>query len=141
MHDFHRPLNVTGYDQNGPVACNLPTVSAAKAYDDAITGESTIFCWFNKQSTFLIYNTSNLLSTMQHRLNDVKINETSRFHTDEPSLLTHSLIIPTDNFADQSIIPPTLHRVASSFPTRKPTIENYEFLPHLCLASEDPPAL
>ena len=33
----------------------------------------------------------------------------------------------------------TLNGVASSFPTRKPTIEEYESKPHLLLTSEDPP--
>ena len=64
---------------------------------------------------------------MQVRLNDVKINETPRFLTDNPTELTHSIVIPLDD-SDQ-VIPLMLVGVASSFPTRKPTREDYTTLP------------
>ena len=41
-HDFDRPINVSGYDPNGPINRNLRTVSAALAYDDALSGETVI---------------------------------------------------------------------------------------------------
>ena len=137
VHDYDRPLNVTGYDPNGPVASNLRTVSAALAYDDAITGETTIL--IIHQAIHIPDLQHNLLSTMQLRLNDVIINETPRFLTNEPTMLTHTLMIPNEDADDHYIIPLTLHGVASTFPTRKPTIQEYESLSHLCLTSEDPP--
>ena len=42
FHDFDRPINVTGYDPNGPVHSNLRTVSSALAYDNGLTGKSVI---------------------------------------------------------------------------------------------------
>ena len=52
--------------------------------------------------------------------------------------LTHALVIPTDDFDDPYVTPMSLHGVASSFPTRKPTVEEYKSLPHLVLSSEEP---
>lgn len=115
---------------------NLRTVSAALAYDDALTGESVILVVH--QAIHIPDLSHNLLSTMQLRLNDVIVNDVPRFLTDKPTQLTHTLVIPTDNFDDPYVIPMSLHGVASSFPTRKPTIEEYESLPHLVLTSEEP---
>jgi hypothetical protein len=75
---------------------------------------------------------------MQLRLNDVTVNDVPPFLTDKPTPLTHTHVIPTDDFVDPYVIPMSLHGVASSFPTRKPTIEEYKSLPHLVLTSEEP---
>ena len=45
--------------------------------------------------------------------------------------------MPTENEVPY-IIPLELQGVASSFPTRKPTVQEYETLPHLCLTSDNP---
>ena len=42
VHDFDCPMNHTGYDPKGPIANNLRTVTAAMAYDNAITGQTVI---------------------------------------------------------------------------------------------------
>jgi hypothetical protein len=75
---------------------------------------------------------------MQLRLNDVTVNDVPRFLTDKPTLLTHAHVIPTDDFDDPYVIPMSLHGVSSTFPTRKPTVEEYETLPHLVLTDEEP---
>jgi len=75
---------------------------------------------------------------MQLRLNDVTVNDVPRFLTEKPTPLTHALVIPTDDFDDPYVIPMSLHGVSSTFPTRKPTVEEYETLPHLVLTSEEP---
>ncbi|KAI2507229.1 hypothetical protein MHU86_7186 [Fragilaria crotonensis] len=75
---------------------------------------------------------------MQLRLNDVIVNDVPRFLTENPTLLTHSLVVPTDDFDQPYVIPLTLHGVASSFPTQKPTIQEYESLPHITLTGEEP---
>ena len=81
VHDYERPINVTGYNPNGPVAKDLRTVSAALAYDDASTGKTVIL--LVHQAIYIPELRHNLLSMMQVRLNDVVVNETSRFLTDE----------------------------------------------------------
>ncbi len=135
-HDFDRPINVTGYTLQGPVNSNLRTVSAALAYDDATTGESVILVIH--QAVYIPNLNHNLLSTMQLRLNDVTVNDVPRFLTEKPTPLTHALAIPTDDFANPYVIPMSLHGVSSTFPTRKPTVEEYKTLPHLVLTSEEP---
>lgn len=137
VHDYDRPINVTGYDPSGPIAKDLKTVSAALAYDDPLTGETVIL--MVHQAIHIPDLWHNLLSTMQVRLNDVIINETPRFLTDNATDLTHSLVIPTDEYDTPYVIPLSIQVVTSTFPTRKPTVAEYEMLPHLTLTSEDPP--
>jgi hypothetical protein len=137
IHDFDRPINVTGYDPNGPVNSNLHRVSAALAYEDALTGESVI--WSSIKLFSSVPDLSpNLLLTMQLRLNDVTVNDVPRFLTDTPTPLKHTRVILTDDFDNPYVIPMSLHGVASSFPTRQSTVEEYESLPHLVLTSEEP---
>ncbi|KAI2505146.1 hypothetical protein MHU86_9334 [Fragilaria crotonensis] len=75
---------------------------------------------------------------MQLRLNDVKVNDVPRFLTDQPTELTHSLVIPIEQSDTPYVIPLSIIGVASSFPTRKPTREEYDQLPHIILTSEAP---
>ncbi|KAI2495111.1 Reverse transcriptase (RNA-dependent DNA polymerase) [Fragilaria crotonensis] len=75
---------------------------------------------------------------MQVRLNDVIISETPRFLAEQITDLTHTIAIPTEDPDTPYVIPLTLHGVTSSFPTRKPTPEEYESLPHFCLTSDEP---
>jgi hypothetical protein len=137
VHDYERPINVSGYDPTGPIVQDLKTVSAALAYDDPVSGETVIL--IVHQAIHIPDLSHNLLSTMQVRLNDVTVNETPRFLTEKVSDYTHSLVIPTDDYDLSYVIPLSIRGVSSSFPTRKPTVEEYETLPHLCLTSDDPP--
>ena len=136
VHDYNRPINVSGYDPTGPVTSNLRTISAALAYDDAATGETVILVV--NQAIYIPTISHNLLATMQVRLNDVKINETPRFLTDTLDELTHSIVIPMADRDEPYVIPLSLKGVSSSFPTRTPTIEEFETLPHLILTSDEP---
>jgi hypothetical protein len=111
-------------------------VSAALAYDDVTTGKSVILVVH--QAIYIPDLNHNLLSTMQLRLNDVTVIDVPRFLTDKPTPLTHALVIPTDDFDDPYVIPMSLHGASSTFPTRKPTVDEYETLPHLVLTSEEP---
>ncbi len=95
-HNFDRPINVTGYNPQGPVNSNLCTFSAALAYNDATTGKSVILVVH--QAIYIPDLNHNLLSTMQLRLNDVTVNDVPRFLTEKPTPLTHALVIPTDDF-------------------------------------------
>jgi hypothetical protein len=66
VHDYDRPIDVSGYDPTGPIATNLRTVSAALAYDDALTGQTIIL--IVNQAIYIPDLAHNLLSTMQVRL-------------------------------------------------------------------------
>jgi hypothetical protein len=94
VHDYERPINVTGYNPTGQVALNLCIVPAALAYyDNAMTGQTVILVV--NQAIYIPDLNHNLLGTMQLRLNDVKVNDVLRFLTDEPDEHTHSLVKPT----------------------------------------------
>ncbi|KAI2502750.1 Reverse transcriptase (RNA-dependent DNA polymerase) [Fragilaria crotonensis] len=76
---------------------------------------------------------------MQLRLNDVIVNETPRFLTENPDEFTHTILIPDTAMGRPYVIPLGIHGVTSTFPTRKPSISEFESLPHVELTSEDPP--
>lgn len=127
---------MSGYDPSGPVNSNLRTISAALAYDDAVTGETIILVV--NQAIYIPTISHNLLSTMQVRLNDVKIFDTPRFLTEHPNELTHTIVIPMADSDAPYVIPLSLKGVSSSFPTRKPTQEEFDTLPHILLTSDEP---
>ena len=135
IHDYDRPINVTGYNPQGPNAKDLKTVLAALAYDDPVTGKTVIL--LVHQAIHIPELEHNLLSTMQVRLNDVLISETLRFLTDELAGITHTLAIPTSDTSQPYVIPLSLNGGASTFPTRKPIVQGHESLPPLTLTSED----
>jgi hypothetical protein len=91
------------------VHSNLRTVSAALAYDNGLTGKSVVL--FIHQAILISDLDHNLLSTMKLRPNHVTVNIVPRFLTEKLTLLTHSLIIPTDNIENPYVIPMTLHGV------------------------------
>jgi hypothetical protein len=65
VHDYDRPINVSGYDPSGPIAQDLKTVSAALAYDDPVSDETVIL--MVHQAIYIPELSHNLLSTMQVR--------------------------------------------------------------------------
>lgn len=137
VHDYERPINVSGYDPAGPIARDLRTVSAAMAYDDPTSGETVIL--LVHQAIYIPELHHNLLSPMQLRVNDVIVNDTPRFLTDNPDEFTHAILVPDSSTDCPYVIPLGLQGVTSTFPTRKPTVDEYESLPRLELTSEDPP--
>jgi len=118
IHDFDRPVNITGYDPNQPVAKALRTVNAALTYDDPVNGEVIILVVH--QAVHIPHLSHNLLSPFQMRLNDVTVNN-PRFLTDNPTETTHTLSVP-----GKYVIPLDLFGVSSGFPTRKPTEQEYD---------------
>jgi hypothetical protein len=61
------------------------------------------------------------------RMNDVKISETPKFLTLNPTDETHAIVLQDPEEEDPYVIPLSLSGVTSSFPTRKPTTaDKYE---------------
>ena len=114
------------FDPTGPVSSPLRTVSAALAYDDPRTGEPVILVVH--QAIHVPQMQHNLLSCMQLRLNDVIVNEVPKFLTENPTATTHSISLrgSTTDIDDNLLIPLTISGVTSTFPTRKPSVEEYE---------------
>ncbi|KAI2506148.1 Reverse transcriptase (RNA-dependent DNA polymerase) [Fragilaria crotonensis] len=105
VHDYDRPINVSGYDPAGPIAKDMRTVSAALAYDDPLSGATVIL--LVHQAIYIPELSHNLLSPMQVRINDVIINETPRFLTENPDEFTHSILIPEPDMDRPYVIPRT----------------------------------
>ena len=120
VHDYERRINVTGYDPTGPVV------------NDLVTGETVDL--IVHQAIYKPELQHNLLSAMQVRLNDVIVNETPRFLTND---ITDSIVIPMDNNDKPYVIPLELQGVVSLFATRKPMLTEYESLLHISLTSDD----
>jgi hypothetical protein len=80
----------------------------------------------------------NLLSTMQMRLHDVIVNETTKFQSLNPTKLSHSIRVRGDNVEDVLVIPLELHGVVSCFPTFKPTQLEFETCDRYELTYESP---
>ena len=115
VHDYDRPINVSGDNPSGPVDKDLKTVLAALAYDDPVSGETLIL--MVNQTISIPDISHHLLSPMQVRLNDVVVNEVPRFLTEEVTDHTHSLVIPIEDSPTPYVIPLSLHGVTSTFPT------------------------
>lgn len=136
VHNFDRPVNICGYDPEGPVSESLDTVSAALAYDHPVSGEVVILMLH--QAIHIEHLDHNLLSPMQLRLNDVKVNDVPKFLTEQPTDETHAIVVAGDDLDDILLIPLSLEGVTSMFPTRKPTPHEYETCARYELTYESP---
>ena len=116
-----------GYNPSGPVDKDLKNVSAVLAYDDPVSGE-TLILMVNQAISIPADISHNLLSPMQLRLNDVVVNKVPRFLTEEVTDHTPLLVIPIEDSPMPCVIPLSLRGVTSTFPTRKPTVAEYETL-------------
>ena len=85
---------------------------------------------------------TNLLSPMQLRDNDLRVNDEPKFMVPKPTEDHHAIYIPEVKGESPALrIPLSLHGVTSYFPTRKPTQDEYEKSEldyHLELTSESP---
>ncbi len=99
---------------------HVPIVSAAVAYDDHNTGE-TILLKIH-QALLIDDMDTNLLCPMQLRMNDVRVDEVPKFLAENPDDQSHALSFPNEQ---GYIIPLSLKGVTSYFPTRKPTLDEY----------------
>jgi transposase len=119
---FGRQVNITGYDPSLGTVSNQEIVSAALAYDDPSTGEVMILILHQAIHIPTLHH--NLICPMQLRMNDIRLNECPKFLADDPTDHTHALTIPTKD--EDYLIPLSIHGVTSYFPTRKPTIQEFE---------------
>ena len=134
--DHECPVNVVGYDKShGTQHRNLPTVSGALAYDDPNSGAAIML--IVHQAILVTSMSNNLLCPMQIRMNDVELNDTPKFLTENPTSKTHA-ISGLDQDGHKHIIPFTLHSVTSYIPTRKPSREEFDTCPRIELTCELP---
>ena len=125
--DHDRAVDIIGYDRSkGTSAKNMKTVSSALAYDDQATGKTTILVVH--QAIHIPTMGSNLLCPMQAQMNDIKVDETPKFLTENPTDIMHA-ISGKDADGIQVTIPLSLKGVTSYFPIRKPTKEEFNSCP------------
>ena len=134
--DHERPGNVVGYDKScGTQQRDLPTVSGALAYNDANSGTAIMIIVHQAMSVAMMSN--NLLCPMQIRMNDVELNDTSKFLTEIPTNKTRA-ISGRDQDGRKHIIHFTLRGVTSYIPTHNPLIEEFETCPRIELKYKSP---
>jgi hypothetical protein len=121
LQDFERPVNGSGYEPKGPVSMYLKMVSAGMAYNVPVSGRVVIL--IVHQEINLPHFLHNLLNPMQMRLNDVVVNEMSKFQCANPTNLSHTITVKVDNMNDELVIPLDLCGMVSFFTTRNPTQE------------------
>ena len=113
----------------------MKTISSALAYDDQVTGKTTILVVH--QAIHVPTMESNLLCPMQVQINDVKVDETPKFLTKNPTDIMHA-ISGKDGDGIQVTIPLSLRGATSYFPTRKPTEEEFNSCPRFDLTNKAP---
>ena len=87
VHDFDRPVNVTGYYPEG-VSKNFRTVKVVLDYDHPKTVK-TFFLVIN-QAIHLDHLDHHLMCPMQCRTNGIKINETPKYQIKAPDKSIHA---------------------------------------------------
>ena len=136
VNDFDKPVSIVGYDPRGPVTTALRTITGALAYDCPTTGTTVILIVHQA-----IHNPNlshNLLSPMQMRLNDVRVNDIPKFLTDSPTDEDHTITVIDPDTNDKLVIPLTIRGVSSTFPTRKPTQDEYNTCQQFVLTYDSP---
>ena len=128
---------MVGYEGSSGVSKSLEVVDAAIAYD-GFKGERVILVI--NQALEVPGQSNNLLCPMQLRVNDVEVDEKPKFLTDQPGASDHAIVIRDNSLEKPFIIPLSIHGVTFYFPSRKPTLEEYEdnTLLHLSLTYDTP---
>lgn len=96
----------------------------AVAYDFPHTGDVLILKI--NQAIHIPTIQHNLVCVMQMRLNDVRIKECPKFLTENLTISSHSIVIPSTEEGTHISIHLSLESVTSYFPTRKPSLSEIE---------------
>ena len=136
LHDFEHPVALSGYD--GSVgSTEAQVVSAAIAYDCPATGDT--YMLVIHQAVAVPSMQHILLSSMQLRDNDVRVNDEPKYLALNPSQEHHLITLPEANDVPAKRIPLHIIGVTCYFPTRGPTKEeNEKCMPRLELTAKSP---
>ena len=123
IQDFGRQVTVHGYmDDIGSAKCK--TMSAVVAYDHPETGDT--FMLVIHQAILIPKMKTNLLCPMQLRDNDVQVNDEPKHMALNPANETHAITFMGTEEKEALQIPLLFKGVVSYFPTRKPTVDEWE---------------
>ena len=112
-------------------------VDAVVAYYDHRTGE-TAMLQIN-QAIFVPQMTHNLLCPMQLRMSRVMLNEEPKFLAKNPSMETHAISVKDEVDGSTFVIPLSLKGVTSYFPSRKPTLAEYQSSERIYALTQEEP--
>ncbi len=119
--DYNRSISVVGYDESLG-SKTYQTVSGVVAYDDPQTGR-TVYLIIN-QAIHIPHLDHHLLCPMQCRVNDVIVNNLTKFLAADPTDQTHALTLTDPNNPLQPVILPLILRgVTSLLNVRSTTID------------------
>jgi hypothetical protein len=128
IHDFDRLVRVHGYDESVGEARECRTVSAVVAYVHPETGEE--YMLVIHQAILIPQLSANLLSPMQLRDNDIRVNDEPKFMVPNPTDDHNAIVVPPQEGEDEPFrIPLSLTGVTTYFPTTKPTRQQWESIP------------
>jgi hypothetical protein len=129
--DYNRPVSVVGYDESLG-SKTYPTVSGVVAYADPQTGR--MLHLIINQAIHIPHLDHHLLCPMQCHVNDVIVNNLSKFLSTDPTDQTHALTLTDPNNPLQPVILPlTLRGVTLVFNVRSTTIDEFNSHDHLRL--------
>ena len=139
VHDFDRPVNVTGYDpEDGSKVCQ--TVKGVLAYDKRQTGKP--YFMIINQAIHLDHLRHHLMFPMHCRTNAIKINETTKYKSKPPDESTHALKVedPSDEEGGMITITFQFSKVTSYFTLQEPTKAEWEddLIKRIEFTAEDP---
>ena len=101
----------------------MKTVSEALAYDNPTSGKTVIIVIH--QAVYVPTMDHNLICPMQVRMNDVKLDDKPKVLTEDATNESHAISCE-DNTGTLINITLELKRVTSYFPTRKPTMNEFD---------------
>ena len=121
IKDYEIPVSVTGYkDGLGTEQCR--TVTGVVAYDhfDGIT----YYLHFH-QALEINGIKGNLICPMQLRANGLRVNDEPKHMVSNPTKYHHAITVPGASDRDELVIPLALQGVIHYYPTRQPTMDEY----------------
>jgi hypothetical protein len=133
LYHHNRTVNVSPFLDSFGTADAIPIVTAAIAYDDAITAKTYILI-VHQALYFGDRLKHNLVNPFQCRLNGVNVRECPRILDPVIDDLSHSISFPSEDLK----IPLSLNGIVSYFLSRRPTEEEFTHCSHIELTASKP---
>ena len=131
LHSTGETVNVVPFTDGLGTCPNVPIVTAAIAYDCAITGKTLVLIIHN--ALYIKNMAQNLVPPIMMRLHGIQVNECPKFLSMNPSESDHSILLPNN-----LRIPLSLYGSISYIPSRLPTMIECNTLLNIELTSEYP---
>ena len=119
LYDSGQTANVTGFTKDLGKCMAIPIVTAAVAYSDEYTNNTSIIIIYN--ALHIKSMEHNLIPPFMMRLAGVIVDECPKFMCRKPTVENHAIYFPGNEWDQKSLrIPLQIHGTISYFPTRLP---------------------